>query len=116
MALAGIVAGGVGHTVLALLGVGAVIHAAPGLLNAMLLAGAAYLGWIGGSLMRSASPVAAVARGVGVRLVGLARMSRPRPPQGTTAVTSISTLARASIRAATCTQVMAGKCLPITSR
>ncbi len=35
---------------------------------------------------------------------------------GTTAVTSISTLARASISADTSTQVMAGKWRPITSR
>jgi len=35
---------------------------------------------------------------------------------GSTAVTSISTLARSSIRPATCTAVMAGKCLPISSR
>jgi len=80
-ALAGIVVGGVGHTVLALLGVGAVIHAAPGLFNAMLLAGAAYLAWIGWSLMQSASPLAlgaparstspaaAFARGVAVCLM-----------------------------------------------
>ena len=35
---------------------------------------------------------------------------------GTTAVASISTLASSSTRAATCTSVMVGKCLPITSR
>ena len=57
-AVAGIVAGGVCHTLLALAGVGAVLHAAPRLFNAMLLAGAAYLAWIGWSLMQSASPLA----------------------------------------------------------
>ena len=35
---------------------------------------------------------------------------------GSTAVTSISTLARASTRPATCTQLMAGKLRPITAR
>src|SRR5690606_29430070 len=34
----------------------------------------------------------------------------------TTAVTSISTLARSSTRPATCTAVMAGKCRPMTLR
>lgn len=40
----------------------------------------------------------------------------PGPQSGTTAVTSISTLARDSISPLTSTQVMAGKFLPITSR
>ncbi|MFT4193473.1 MAG: LysE family translocator [Ottowia sp.] len=57
-AVGGIVAGGVCHTLLAFAGVGTVLHAAPGLFNAMLLAGAAYLAWIGWSLMQSASPLA----------------------------------------------------------
>ena len=35
---------------------------------------------------------------------------------GTTAVASISTLARDSTSATTCTSAIAGKCLPITSR
>ena len=35
---------------------------------------------------------------------------------GMTAVASISTRARSSIRAATCTAVIAGKCRPMTSR
>ena len=35
---------------------------------------------------------------------------------GSTAVTSISTLARASTKPATCTQLMAGKLRPITAR
>src|SRR5580700_6751365 len=35
---------------------------------------------------------------------------------GTTAVASISTLAKSSTSATTCTSVMVGKCLPITAR
>ena len=37
-------------------------------------------------------------------------------PRGMTAVASISTLARSSISADTCTMVMDGKCRPITRR
>lgn len=52
-ALAGIVAGGIVHTAMASLGVGWVLQSVPALFNAMLLAGAVYLGWIGVSLLRS---------------------------------------------------------------
>lgn len=44
------------------------------------------------------------------------RCGRSLRQSGTTAVTSISTLARSSTSALTSTQVMAGKFLPITSR
>jgi len=51
---------------------------------------------------------------------GVSRYGRRRPDSddqsGRTAVTSISTLARASTSAATCTQVMAGKLRPMISR
>jgi threonine/homoserine/homoserine lactone efflux protein len=54
-ALAGIVAGGMAHMAMASLGVGWVLQSVPALFNAMLLAGALYLGWIGVSLLRSAA-------------------------------------------------------------
>lgn len=54
-ALAGVVAGGVVHVVLAALGISVVLKLFPALFNAMLLAGAAYIAWIGVSLLRSAS-------------------------------------------------------------
>jgi threonine/homoserine/homoserine lactone efflux protein len=54
-ALAGVVAGGVVHVVLAALGISVVLKLFPALFNAMLLAGAAYIAWIGLSLLRSAS-------------------------------------------------------------
>ncbi len=63
-ALAGIVAGGVVHTVMAVIGVGVVIGATPKLFNLMLLAGAAYIGWIGVSLLRSASALGEVHAGL----------------------------------------------------
>ncbi len=59
-ALLGIVAGGVVHSVMALVGVGVVIGATPKLFNVMLLAGAAYIAWIGVSLLRGASALGEV--------------------------------------------------------
>ena len=53
MAVAGVVAGGVCHVAAAALGLGLLLQAVPGLLNAMLLAGSVYIAWIGVSLMRS---------------------------------------------------------------
>lgn len=53
----GIMAGGVVHTVYAVIGVGAVMRFIPGLLDVLLLGGAGYIGWIGVSLLRkSAAP------------------------------------------------------------
>ncbi|MFP5075775.1 LysE family translocator [Rhizobium sp. YIM 134829] len=60
MALGGIVAGGVVHTLYAALGVGALVHFAPGLFNGLLAAGAAYIAWIGLSLLRSHVQLGAV--------------------------------------------------------
>ncbi len=54
-ALSGIVAGGVFHVLAAALGVGLLLQLVPGLFNAVLLAGACYLGWIAWSLLRSRS-------------------------------------------------------------
>ena len=53
IAVAGIVAGGVCHVVAAALGVGLLIQLVPGAFNAVLLAGALYMAWIGWSLLRS---------------------------------------------------------------
>ena len=59
-ALAGIVAGGVAHTVMAALGVGLMLQAVPALFMLMLVGGALYLGWIGWSLVRGASALGEV--------------------------------------------------------
>ncbi len=52
-AVAGIVAGGVCHVVMTALGISMLIKLVPGAFNALLLAGALYIAWIGISLMRS---------------------------------------------------------------
>ena len=52
-ALAGIVAGGVCHVVMTALGISVLLELVPGAFNALLLAGALYIAWIGLSLMRS---------------------------------------------------------------
>lgn len=56
-AVAGIVAGGVCHVVAGVLGLGLVLRWVPGLLNILLLAGAAYIAWIGVAVLRSASAI-----------------------------------------------------------
>lgn len=58
LALTGIVAGGICHVVAAALGIGLLLKLVPGLFNAVLLAGAAYLAWIAASLLRSRSAAA----------------------------------------------------------
>ncbi|MEO7392601.1 MAG: LysE family translocator [Ramlibacter sp.] len=55
MAVAGIVTGGVVHVAASGLGIGLLLQLVPGLFNAILLAGAVYIAWIGVSLLRSAS-------------------------------------------------------------
>lgn len=52
-ATAGVMAGGVVHTVWGALSVGVILSLSPVLLQAMLFAGAAYLAWIGVTLIRS---------------------------------------------------------------
>lgn len=52
-ATAGIMAAGVFHGLYAALGVGLVLRLVPGVFNLLLLAGAAYIVWIGWSLLRS---------------------------------------------------------------
>ena len=52
-ALAGIVAGGMCHVVMTAMGISVLLKLIPGAFNALLLAGALYIAWIGISLMRS---------------------------------------------------------------
>ncbi|MEZ0474344.1 LysE family translocator [Luteimonas sp. B3_2_R+30] len=52
-ATAGIVAGGVCHVTMGALGIVAVLQLVPAAFNAVLLAGAAYIAWIGITLLRS---------------------------------------------------------------
>ena len=59
-AVAGIVLGGVIHLLMGATGVALVLLSAPGLFNALLLAGALYVGWMGVSLLRGASALAEV--------------------------------------------------------
>jgi threonine/homoserine/homoserine lactone efflux protein len=54
-AVAGIVAGGICHVVMTALGISVLLKLVPGAFNALLLAGALYIAWIGISLMRSES-------------------------------------------------------------
>jgi threonine/homoserine/homoserine lactone efflux protein len=54
-AVAGIIAGGICHVLMTALGISVLIKLIPGAFNALLLAGALYIGWIGVSLMRSES-------------------------------------------------------------
>ena len=51
-AVSGLVAGGWIHVALGALGIGLLLQAAPGLFGALLVAGAAYVAWIGWSLLR----------------------------------------------------------------
>lgn len=59
-AVAGIVAGGLIHVALGALGAGLVLQSVPRLFNALLLAGALYVAWMGLSLLRGASALGAV--------------------------------------------------------
>lgn len=75
-AVGGIMLGGVFHTVMGVLGVAAILAVWPPLFNALLLAGALYIGWIGWSLLRTREGVslpggAGQARGSSVFLQGM---------------------------------------------
>ena len=59
-ATAGVMMGGLAHTAFGALGVGVLLELAPALFSAMLLAGAAYMAWIGLSLARSSIAVGAI--------------------------------------------------------
>lgn len=52
-AVAGMVAGGAAHVVMGTLGVGLVLQVFPAAFNAVLVTGAAYVGWMGWSLWRA---------------------------------------------------------------
>jgi threonine/homoserine/homoserine lactone efflux protein len=54
-AVAGIIAGGICHVLMTALGISVLIKLIPGAFNALLLAGALYIAWIGIALMRSES-------------------------------------------------------------
>ncbi len=69
-AVAGLVAGGLIHVAMGALGIGLLLAAAPRLFNALLVAGAIYIGWIGVSLWRGASALGEV---------DAATVSRPLP-------------------------------------
>jgi threonine/homoserine/homoserine lactone efflux protein len=56
-AVAGIVAGGVCHVLMAALGISVLLRLFPALFNALLLGGALYIAWIGLSLLRSTAPL-----------------------------------------------------------
>lgn len=60
MAVGGIVAGGTCHVAMATLGISVLLKLVPGAFNALLLAGAIYLAWIGISIWRSQSAFGAV--------------------------------------------------------
>ena len=77
-AVGGIVAGGVAHTLMGVLGVAAILAVWPPLFNALLLAGAVYIGWIGWTLLRARSaptlaiaPQAQLPRGRSIFLQGM---------------------------------------------
>src|SRR5688572_19462099 len=52
-ALAGIVAGGIAHTAMGTLGIGLLLQTFPAAFNALLVAGALYVAWIGWNLWRA---------------------------------------------------------------
>jgi threonine/homoserine/homoserine lactone efflux protein len=54
-AVAGIVTGGIGHVLMTTLGISVLLKVVPGAFNALLIAGALYIAWIGISLLRSDS-------------------------------------------------------------
>ena len=77
-AVGGIVVGGIAHTLMGVLGVAAILAVWPPLFNAMLLAGAVYIGWIGWTLLRAQSaptlaiaPQAQLPRGRSIFLQGM---------------------------------------------
>lgn len=62
LALAGVMTGAVFHVAASGLGIGLLLQWVPALFDAMLLAGAAYIAWIGVSLVRHASAASALPR------------------------------------------------------
>ncbi len=64
VAVSGLVAGGAAHTLMALVGVGLLLQAAPGAFALMLAAGSVYVAWIGWSLFKGVTALGSVDRGV----------------------------------------------------
>ncbi|MQW86689.1 LysE family translocator [Sinorhizobium saheli] len=62
-ATAGIMAGGLLHTLYGALGVSVVLHLVPQLFDLLLVAGAAYIAWIGLTLLRSSITISSVESG-----------------------------------------------------
>jgi threonine/homoserine/homoserine lactone efflux protein len=62
-AVAGLVAGGIAHTVMGTLGVGLLLQVFPAAFNAVLVAGALYVAWMGIGLWRSPATLALPAGG-----------------------------------------------------
>jgi threonine/homoserine/homoserine lactone efflux protein len=62
-ALAGIVAGGIAHTAMGTLGIGLLLQTFPAAFNALLVAGALYVAWIGWNLWRAPGALGAVDAG-----------------------------------------------------
>lgn len=60
LAVAGVIAGGMCHVLASALGIGLLLQVVPALFNALLLAGALYIAWIGLSLLRNASAAGAL--------------------------------------------------------
>lgn len=67
-AVSGVVAGGVVHVIMGLLGVGILLKTFPAAFNILLLAGALYIAWIGWQLISGASPLGEVKAGREVTL------------------------------------------------
>jgi len=63
IATAGVIAGGACHVLMAAFGVMAVLRLVPAAFNALLLAGAAYIAWIGVGLLRSRATLGAAQAG-----------------------------------------------------
>lgn len=59
-ATSGIMMGGMAHTIIGAIGVGVILELAPSFLTVLLFAGAAYMAWIGLTLIRSSITVDAV--------------------------------------------------------
>lgn len=62
-AVAGIAVGGAGHVVMTTLGIGVLLKVLPAAFNALLLAGALYIAWIGVSLLRADAAFGVQAQG-----------------------------------------------------
>lgn len=67
-AVSGVVTGGAVHVVMGVAGIGILLKTSPAAFNAMLLAGAAYIAWIGWQLISGAAPLGEVRAGGAVSL------------------------------------------------